>query len=181
MAMTISAKPLTGNNVFSQNIVATKATTPSPVKIATSNLYITNNDIPEYATINDLVFQTLNPGEILDYGDNSIINGDGTIGTSSLSGNSISSSIARNILDISLQYNPQNLLSSTNYILQYQQSFPMKLEVYVPKVGTGPNGEIVYTDSNNNLIINTINLKESEEVEIEFWQYDVELNDTIVE
>jgi len=52
----------------------------------------------------------------------------------------------------------------------------------VPDVGTGPNGEIVYIESDTgNVIINVINLANDEQVEVQMLNAGDILNDTIYE
>jgi hypothetical protein len=172
MAMGLSAKPTTSNN-FS-NIVATKATgttTTTSIKIATSNLFVDTTNIPNYKSLEDIVLQTLNPGEILDYSDTNLVI------VSSNTGNSNNSSIDATVTTV--QTNPQNILSASSELNNQQSTFYSGIDIYAPEVGTGPQGEIVYLDESNNLVINTVNVRGVDEVEIEFWKYETELNDTI--
>lgn len=172
----MSAKPAK-NLLNNKEIWSSK--TSKDIKIATSNLFVKSSDIPIYANINEIVLQDLNSGQILDYGDNSLFFGDGSVGT--LSGNALIANIMQSSSTISSQYNPKSLLSTTNYQEDYKNQFLYSLIFYVPIQGTGENGEIVYLDSSNNLIINTVNVQDFQEVEVEFWKYGVEINDTIVE
>jgi len=172
----MSAKP-TKNLLNNKEIWSSK--TSKDIKVATSNLFVKSSDIPIYANINEIVLQELNSGQILDYGDNSLFFGDGAVGT--LSGNPLLANIMKSTSSISSQYNPKSLLSTTNYQEDYKNKFLYNLAFYVPIEGTGENGEIAYLDSSNNLIINTVNVQDFQEVEVEFWKYGVEINDTIIE
>lgn len=172
----MSAKPAKN---FLNNKEIWSSKTSKDIKIATSNLFVKSSDVPAYADINEIVLQELNSGQILDYADNSLFFGDGSIGT--LSGNPLTANIIKSTAGISSQYNPKSLLSTTNYQEDYSNDFLYNLLFYVPVEGTGNNGEIAYLDSSNNLIINTINVQDFQEIEVEFWKYDVEINDTIVE
>jgi hypothetical protein len=149
------------------------------IKIATSNLFVNVSSIPVYSDIDNLVLQDLNSGEIVDYGDNSQFFSDGSVGN--LSGNPIQSSIMKSSSLISEQYNPKILLSNKNYQLDYLDSFSYSLDFYLPLEGTGEGGSTVYVDESNNLVINTVFVQDFQEIEVEFWSYDVEINDTIVE
>lgn len=149
------------------------------MKIATSNLFVDVSNTPVATDINQLVLQELNSGEIIDYGDNSLFFGDGTPVT--FSGNPIQSGIMKSSSLISAQYNAKTLLSNKNYQLDYRDSFAYSLEFYTPIVGTGDNGDFVYINEFNDLVINTIRVQDFQEVEIEFWSYDPGINDTIIE
>lgn len=149
------------------------------IKVATSNLFIDISKIPMYTEILDIAMQELNSGEIVDYGDNRLFLGDGSPGT--FLGNPIQSGIMKSSSLISDQYNPQILLSNRNYLVDYANSFAYRLDSYTPIAGTGPSEEIVYIDESNNIVINTLNVRDFQEIEIEFWSYGVEFNDTIIE
>jgi hypothetical protein len=149
------------------------------IKVATSNLFVDISKIPFYTDILAIALQDLNSGEIVDYGDNRLFLGDGSAGT--FSGNPIQSGIMKSSSLISDQYNPRILLSNKNYQEDYTNSFAYSLDSYTPIVGTGNNGEVVYVDESNNIVINTVNVQDFQEIEIEFWNYDLEINDTIIE
>jgi hypothetical protein len=168
----ISAKPITSNNI--SNITATTAkanTTATSIKIATSNLFVDTANIPNYKSLEDTVLGTLNPGEVLDYSDTNLII------VSSHIDNSNNSAV--DVTVTAIQTNPQNILSSASAMNSLQPTFYSTLDIYTPKVGTGPQGKTVYLDESNNLVINTVNVRDRDEVEIEFWKYETELNDTI--
>ena len=165
----LSAKPMTLNNLYLINNSDLKYSTS--VKIATSNLFIDTNNIPTYKSLEDLVLETLNSGEILDYSDTNLV----TI--SSNVDNRNNSSIDVTVTEI--RTSPQNILLSTSTLNNLKSTFYSTLDIYIPKVGTGPQGKSVYLDENNNLIIDTVNVRERDEVEVEFWKYETELNDTI--
>jgi len=169
----LSAKPITSNNI--SNITATAAgsttTKATSIKIATSNLFVDSANIPTYKTLEDFVLQTLNSGEILDYSDTNLV----TI--SSNVDNSNNSSI--DVTVTTIQTNPQNILLSASTLNNLESTFYSNLDIYIPKIGSGTDGESIYIDENNSLIIDTVNVREGDEVEIEFWKYETELNDTI--
>jgi hypothetical protein len=168
----ISAKPITSNSISNITVSAAGATASKAksIKIATSNLFIDSANIPEYKSIEDIVLQTLNPGEILDYSDTNLVVVSGN--TSGTNNQSLDSTVT------TPSTNPQDLLSSGAANNQ-PSTFYSSIDLYVPNVGTGPQGEVIYFDQSNNLIIDTINVREVDEVEIEFWKYETELNDTI--
>jgi hypothetical protein len=169
----LSAKPITSNNISTITATAAGSTTTkaTSIKIATSNLFIDSMNIPTYKTLEDFVLETLNSGEILDYSDTNLV----TI--SSNVDNSNNSSI--DVTVTAIQTNPQNILLSASILNNLESTFYSNLDIYIPKIGSGTDGESVYIDENNSLIIDTVNVREGDEVEIEFWKYETELNDTI--
>lgn len=171
----MAAKPKVGK----KNKTSSKDRYAKDIKVATSNLFVDISKIPVYTEILELALQDLNSGEIVDYGDNRLFFGNGSAGT--FSGNPIQSGIMKSSSLISEQYNPKILLSNKNYQTDYEESFSYKLDSYTPIVGTGTGDAIVYVDDLNNIVINTVNVQDFQEIEIEFWSYDLEINDTIIE
>jgi hypothetical protein len=169
--------------------------TSKDIKIATSNLFILNSDTPLYGNIENLILQELSSGEIIDYGDNSLSLGSGNVPALNTNttlpgingnapifvGNPISSGVSESASNISAINNPTTILIGSNSTADYLNSFSYTLSFYLPNQGTGDNGESVYIDSSNNLIINTVNIQDFQEIEVEFWNYETEINDTIVE
>jgi len=167
----ISAKPATANTNNYLNVIAGEGGgTDKSVKIATSNLFINTENIPNYKSLEDIVLQTLNPGEVLDYGDTNLV---------IVSGNNSSNNSSIDSTFTTIQTNPLDILSSTSALNSILSTFYSSLYIYTPKIGTGPQGQIVYFDESNNLVINTVNVRGVDEVEVEFWKYETELNDTI--
>ena len=74
----------------------------------------------------------------------------------------------KNLTDLYLQYNPNNILSVQATSDKYFANFPIKLENKIPKTGTGPSGKHVYLDSTNgNLVIEAVNVEADEQIEVE--------------
>lgn len=86
------------------------------------------------------------------------------------------------LADLNMQNDPRKIIALQNTSDEYFRQFSVPLENYLPSEGTGPDGEIVYIDRDptsttyNNLVINTLNLKETERIEVEFIYFDATAN-----
>lgn len=82
------------------------------------------------------------------------------------------------LADLNMQNDPTKIIALQNSSDEYFRQFSIPLERYTPSEGTGENGEIVYIDTDsssptyNSLVINMINLKPTERLEIEFIYFD---------
>lgn len=86
----------------------------------------------------------------------------------------------KNISSLALRYGPKSLIPLQGASDTYFNNFPIKLEQKVPDIGTGPYGQIVYIDEQTNeLVINVINLREDEQVEVQIMKRSSVLDDTI--
>jgi hypothetical protein len=91
------------------------------------------------------------------------------------------------LADTNMDNDPLKIIALQNTDEQYFKQFSVSLNRYIPDEGTGENGEIVYIDSDrtsstySSLIINTLNLRPEERLEIEFISFQDILNDTIIE
>jgi cellulose synthase/poly-beta-1,6-N-acetylglucosamine synthase-like glycosyltransferase len=178
----LSAKPITSNNISNITVSAAKAsdTKVESIKIATSNLFLNSSNIPSYKSIEDLVLETLNSAEILDYGNTQAATISNT-GTGVNGFQDDNSDLINNILYPNIDYENEVPSGGTvdggtgGGVLPILRS----IEYYYPRVGNGTNGEFVYLNSNNNLVIELVNIEGGQYVEVEFWKYETELNDTI--
>jgi hypothetical protein len=86
------------------------------------------------------------------------------------------------LADLNMQNDPRKIIALQNTSDEYFRQFSVPLENYLPSEGNGPDGEIVYIDRDptsttyNNLVINTVNLKETERIEVEFIYFDTATN-----
>lgn len=150
--------------------VTTPSSSPA-VKIATPDLILFNDQkIPEETMI-DLVFEDIGGQEMINIVRNDLINGQNQ-----------SRQIVRNLSQINLDYNPNNILSLQNTSESYFNNFPIRFEQKVPDIGTGPNGESVYLDPDTgNIIINLIGLSDDEQIEVQILKGGTVLSGTIYE
>jgi len=145
-----------------------------PIKIATPSLVALSNPTLDIEYMTDVIFEDIGGQELINISRSDIVNGQEVLYKP-----------IKNISSIFFQYNPQNILKLQDTSLTYFQNFPIRLETRIPNVGTGPNGEIVYMDSDvgsdtyGDIIINVINLEPGEQVEVQILSSGTVLNDTI--
>lgn len=154
------------------NLASVTVPSSSPaIKIATPDLILFNDQkIPEETMI-DLVFEDIGGQEMINIVRNDLVNGQNQ-----------SRQIVRNLSQINLDYNPNNILSLQNTSESYFNNFPIRFEQRVPDIGTGPNGESVYLDPDTgNIIINLIGLSDDEQVEVQILKSGAVLSGTIYE
>ena len=141
------------------------------IKIATKDIILVSDDLVPIEVMTDLIFEDIGGQEIINIARNDILNGQDVIYQP-----------IKNLTSLFFQYNPQNILSLQDTSQMIFRTFPISLENKIPNVGTGPNGEIVYLDSETgNLIINVINLAKDEQVEVQIQINGDRFNDTIYE
>lgn len=154
------------------NLATTTTSSGSPaIKIATPDLIIFNDQqIPEETMI-DLIFEDIGGQEMINIVRNDLVNGQNQ-----------NKQTIKNLSQINLDYNPNNILSLQDTSASYFTNFPIKFETKVPNIGTGPNGEIVYIDQlTGNIIINVVNLDLDEQVDVQILNNGSILSDTIYE
>jgi hypothetical protein len=164
------AKPDNGTSTSSN----TSSGPSSPVKVATPDLINAfslqkYNDVP-VDSMADILFEDLGGQELLNVSRTDLINGQ-----------NINYQPISNLGSISIENSPSNIIKLQSTLKSYFDSFPIVLEDYVPFVGTGTNGEIVYMDttSGENIIIGAINMTSDKLVQVEFITYGNMINDII--
>jgi hypothetical protein len=92
----------------------------------------------------------------------------------------------KNISDIAIAYNPQNMISFPDSSDNYFKSFPIKLEAHIPQYEglvfsdqLARNNNVFLDLVNNNIIIENINMKRDYDVEIQMLSSGKVFNDTI--
>ena len=152
------------------------------VKVATPELInLLDDDTPideKIEIMTDLLFEDIGAQEIINIARNDIVNGQNIIYQP-----------IKNLTSLYYQYNPQNILALQKTDRDYFKNFPILLYSKVPECGTGfsiiegqevPNCEYIYIHpTNGNLIIDLINMKPGEEVEVQIISSLEELHDTI--
>jgi len=147
------------------------------VKIATPDLIIFDEEVMSIETMTDLVFEDMGGYELATISRHDLVNGQKVI-----------YSPIKNLTDLYLQYNPNNVLrlqSSDSYF----KSLSLSIFDHLPVCGTGydisppesnpneedktkwkktPNCKSVYIDPiTGDLVINLVNVKENEQVEVQ--------------
>lgn len=146
-----------------------RSTKNDPIKVATPNLVEVLNDPLDYNTMTELIFQDIGGQELINISRADAINGQ-----------NVMYSIVKNLKNIMLDYNSNNIIKLQGTSDVYFKNFPIRLEDKLPIEGTGSNGESVYLESDtSNLIINLVNLEEGEQVEIEIINQGGYFDDTI--
>jgi hypothetical protein len=161
----------------------------SSVKIATPDLIIFGDEVMSIETMTDLVFEDIGGYELAVISRHDLINGQKVI-----------YSPIKNLTDLYLQYNPNNVLrlqSSDSYF----KSLSLSIFDHLPVCGTGydisppennpeeqdktkwtktPNCKSVYIDPiTGDLVINLVNVKENEQAEVQVLSSGEIFNDTI--
>ena len=159
------------------------------VKIATPDLIIFDDEVMSIETMTDLVFEDIGGYELATISRHDLINGQKVIYAP-----------IKNLTDLYLQYNPNNVLrlqSSDSYF----KSLSLSIFDRLPDCGTGydisppignpnetdktkwtktPNCKSVYIDPiTGDLVINLINMKKNEQVEVQVLTSGDIFSDTI--
>ena len=154
---------------------ANQATANKPVdpkeaiKVASPSLIqLSNPKLSDEAMV-EIGFQDIGGHELINISRSDAINGQDII-----------YSIVKNLNNILLEYNSNNIIKLQGTSDNYFKNFPIRLEQKLPKDGTGPNKEIIYIEeSTGNLVINLVNLEKGEQVDIEIINQGETFDDTI--
>ncbi len=143
-----------------------KATKP-----ATPPLLALSNPTLSEERMTDLIFENIGGQELINISRNDIIDGQDVV-----------YSPIKNLKDLYIQYNPNNIIRLESTSDTYFKNFPIKLENKLPAYGTGPNGEVVYIDpTTGDMVINVSSLDPDEQVDIQILDSGDTLNGTIYE
>ena len=161
-----------------------KTSTSSSVKVATPDLLIFGEQAVAIEIMTDLIFEDIGGFELATISRHDLVNGQTVVYAP-----------IKNLTDLYLQYNPNNILrlqSADSFFGSLALSFPNYIPVYgngYTLEGNDPdltkrtkvfNGKSIYIDPiSGDLIINVINVKETEQVEVEILTAGEIFNDTI--
>lgn len=147
-------------------IVSPKPNIPAPpppptpttykIKVATPEIILFDDDTLPVETLTDLIFENIGGQELLSLSRHDTINGD-----------YVSNELIKNITMLNQNFSSKKLLSLQNTSDKYFSNFGIKLESKIPFEGNGPSGSNVYLDSNQNIIIELVNLDIDEQVEVQ--------------
>jgi hypothetical protein len=157
----------TGANITPTQVAATPpsvtATTTvsssifSPVKTATKDIILFNDEAVPIALMTDLIFEDIGGQELLSIARRDTVNGQKIIYQP-----------IKNLTSIEQQYNPNNIIGLQATSDKYFANFPIKIDLKVPEEGSGPNGEYLYISrSTGDLVIDVVNLELGEQLEIQ--------------
>ena len=146
----------------SQAVVNPAVLVATPALIALSNLPL---DIDIMA---DLIFENIGGQELINISRSDIINGQDVI-----------YSPIKNLRNLYLEYNANNIVRLENAADTYFKNFPIRLENKLPYSSSGILENVVYLDSEGNLVINVSNLEKDEQVEVQILKSGEILDGTI--
>jgi hypothetical protein len=161
----VSATPLTpstlGLSVSRNNV--------NPVLTAPIDTILFNDDSVPIEIMADLIFENIGGQELINISRSDTINGQDVI-----------YSPLKNLKDLYIQYNPNNIIKLESTADTYFKNFPIRLESKLPPYGTGPSGEVVYLDPvTGDLVINVSSLDPDEQVDVQILNSGETLNGTI--
>lgn len=142
------------------------------VKVATSNLFVTEQVIDKTDQMADAIIEDIGGQEIINISRNDLLNGQ-----------NITYNVIENLESTQRQFNPNELIKLQSTSADFFDTFTLNLDTFTPNYGTGftrdaitgdkiPNGEIVYVDPDNGeVVVNTINLSNNLVLEVEFVSY----------
>lgn len=148
-----------------------KSTQTNSVKVAVPNAVDVLNDPIAYEAMFEIIFQDIGGQELINISRADAINGQ-----------NIMYSIVKNLKNIMLDYNSNNIikLGGTSDVLF--KNFSIRLEDKIPRYGNGTNGAIVYIEpETGNLMVDLVNMGDEEEVEIEIINQGGYFDDTITD
>lgn len=139
------------------------------VRIATPDLIVLSDDVIDIDIMADLFFESIGGKELISLVRNDIVSGQDVIYQP-----------IKNLARIRQLYNPLNIIGLRINSESIFKNFSINLEDYIPRAGSGPNGERVYLDQETgNIVIDVINMQKDEEVEVQILRDGVVLSDTM--
>lgn len=172
---------MTTDAVANQAKAKSSVPASSPIKVATPELIALSNPPLDIDIMADMIFENIGGQELINISRNDIINGQDVL-----------YSPIKNLQDLYIQYNPNNIIKLESTSDTYFKNFPIRLEAKLPYsgigpngdelpyLGTGPNGEIVYIDPDTgDLVINVSSLEPDEQVDVEILDSGEILSGTI--
>ena len=136
------------------SIVATTVT--APIKTATPDIVLFDDSLVPIEIMADLVFEDIGGQELINITRNDIINGQKIIYQP-----------IKNIDSINQQYNPNNIVGIQKTSDKYFSGFAIKFDQTVPVTPTSSDENPVYMDASGNIVVESINLKADEQLEIQ--------------
>lgn len=152
MSISLSATPQTPatlNQILSTSNV-------NHIKAATPDIILFEDDNVSISEMSSLYFEDLAVQELVSISRNDTINGQDLLYEP-----------IKNIKSLQQSYNSNNILGLQKTSDQYFSGFPITFDQKIPNEGNGLNEANVYVDEEGNLVIETINLNNDEQIEVE--------------
>lgn len=160
---------MTTDSVANQSKPEEKSSSLASVKPATPELIALSNPPMDIDIMADMIFENIGGQELINISRSDTINGQ-----------DVMYSPLKNLKDLYIQYNPNNIIKLESTADTYFKNFPIRLESKLPSYGTGPNGEMVYLDpATGDLVINVSSLDPDEQVDVQILNSGETLNGTI--
>lgn len=158
----VDAVPNTPEPIASSNGV-------NQVKIADPDVILFDDQNVPIEVMTDLTFEQVGGQEIINIARNDLISGQNVIYRP-----------IKNLQEIYLQYNPNNILGLQESSNEVFDSFPIKFVNHVPEVGNGPEGTYVYVNNTTgNIVVEVVNIVQNEQVQIDVVNTVTSFDDTI--
>ena len=159
--------PFSGNPeiIFTPIVTAVPINLPPPpppppttykVKIANPEVILFDDETLPATTLIDILFEDIGGQELLSMSRHDIISGD-----------YVPNQLIKNLTSLNQEFSSKRLLSLQNTSDKYFSNFGIKLESKIPFVGGGANGENVYLNDSQDIVIDLINLDIDEQVEVQ--------------
>jgi len=132
---------------------------PTTVKIktATPENILWDPTIMPVEILTDLIFEDIGGQELL-----SLIRHD------TVSGDSVSNQLIKNLTFLNQEYSSKNILGLQNTSDKYFSNFSIKLDSKIPVNGSGPSGSNIYVDSTTqDVVIDLVNMEIDERLEVQ--------------
>lgn len=126
------------------------------VKEATPDIIIRESSVNIDEAMFDIYFEQVAAQEIITIARHDTVNGQPIIYQP-----------IKNLPDLAIKYGPQSIIALQNSSKAFFDNFAIRLENYIPNEGEGIGGTTVYIDNDNALVIDLVNLKENEQVEVQ--------------
>ena len=146
----------------------TSTVNSNDIKAARPDIIILDDSANVTEQLVDLLFEDIGGQEIINIARNDLINGQEVLYQP-----------IKNLSNLALQYNSQNIISIQNSSDVVFKNYSIKFEKCVPEIGNGANGAPVYLDTDGNLIIDVINVDTDEKIEVEIFKSVTVVNGTI--
>jgi len=162
----VTATPLT------PSVSITVSSPPPPVKTATLDIVLFDDETTPIDTMADLIFENIGGQELINITRSDIVNGQ-----------KISYQPIKNLASIQQRYNPNNIISLQQTSDKYFAGFSIKLEDKIPNEGNGINGENIYFNDSGDLIIEFVNINNDEQIEVQITVggtiYNIDLGENV--
>ncbi len=131
------------------------------IKVATSNLFISEQPIDKTETMSDAIIEDIGGQEIINISRTNLLNGQ-----------NFTYNVIENLASTQREFNANEIVKLQSTDAEFFGSFQLDLNNFIPEYGTGSNGNILYVDPDTgDVIINTLNISNDLILEVEFVSY----------